>query len=138
MTNPPVNWGYPRTEEGFAHVLSRGQFDSFAPPTTISQLSARLLDYMRDLVFDIGPMYFVAAALTITLWTRAPTVVRKWIVGMWMMWIITTLLSVAALNLAQRDIANTRSLFTPAIVVLMILAGSGVTLATRSRIEHRV
>src|SRR6202044_3261381 len=25
MTNPPMEWGYPRTVEGFWHALSRGQ-----------------------------------------------------------------------------------------------------------------
>jgi predicted membrane channel-forming protein YqfA (hemolysin III family) len=24
MTNPPMNWGYPRTVEGFKHALTRG------------------------------------------------------------------------------------------------------------------
>src|SRR5206468_3993233 len=26
MTNPPMNWGYPRTVTGFFHVLTRGQY----------------------------------------------------------------------------------------------------------------
>ncbi|MGH8023874.1 MAG: TPR end-of-group domain-containing protein, partial [Limisphaerales bacterium] len=28
MTNPPMQWGYPRTVEGFFHTLSRGQYGS--------------------------------------------------------------------------------------------------------------
>jgi tetratricopeptide (TPR) repeat protein len=31
MTNPPMEWGYPRTVEGFFHALSRGQYDKVAP-----------------------------------------------------------------------------------------------------------
>jgi tetratricopeptide (TPR) repeat protein len=27
--NPPMNWGYPRTEEGFWHALTRGQYEKF-------------------------------------------------------------------------------------------------------------
>ncbi len=30
-TNPPMNWGYARTWEGFLHALSRGQYGSAAP-----------------------------------------------------------------------------------------------------------
>src|SRR6185312_14855902 len=27
MTTPPMDWGHPRTVEGFAHVISRGQYE---------------------------------------------------------------------------------------------------------------
>ena len=27
MTDPPMQWGYPRTVEGFFHALSRGQYE---------------------------------------------------------------------------------------------------------------
>jgi hypothetical protein len=131
MTNPPVNWGYPRTEEGFAHVLSRGQFDSFDPPVSVSQLAVRLWEYGSDLLLNVGPMYLVVAGLTVALWRRPPRLVRRWILGMWVMWIVITVVSVAALNLEQREIANVRALFTPGVIVLMILAGCGVALVSR-------
>ena len=31
MTNPPMEWGYPRTPEGFFHALTRGQYDKVNP-----------------------------------------------------------------------------------------------------------
>jgi tetratricopeptide (TPR) repeat protein len=31
MTNPPMEWGYPRTVEGFWHALTRGQYDKVNP-----------------------------------------------------------------------------------------------------------
>jgi hypothetical protein len=34
MTDPPMQWGYPRTVEGFFHALSRGQYEK-AHPTDI-------------------------------------------------------------------------------------------------------
>ena len=30
MTDPPMQWGYPRTVEGFFHALSRGQYETVA------------------------------------------------------------------------------------------------------------
>ena len=30
MTNPPMNWGYPRTPQGFKHAITRGQYDRIA------------------------------------------------------------------------------------------------------------
>ena len=38
MTNPPMNWGYPRTKEGFWHALTRGQYDKTNPTSDIVRL----------------------------------------------------------------------------------------------------
>ena len=35
MTNPPMEWGYPRTVEGFFHALTRGQYDKISPTNII-------------------------------------------------------------------------------------------------------
>ena len=29
--NPPINWGYPRTQEGFKHAFTRGQYEKIDP-----------------------------------------------------------------------------------------------------------
>jgi len=29
--NPPINWGYPRTMEGFKHAITRGQYEKISP-----------------------------------------------------------------------------------------------------------
>lgn len=50
--NPPMNWGYPRTLEGFKHAISRGQYekvtlsDVFGNPRLFLQ---QLGSYFRDL-----------------------------------------------------------------------------------------
>ena len=31
MTNPPMNWGFPRTVEGFEHAIFRGQYEPIKP-----------------------------------------------------------------------------------------------------------
>jgi hypothetical protein len=36
MTNPPMEWGYPRTVEGFWHAMSRGQYDKLNPTDIFS------------------------------------------------------------------------------------------------------
>ena len=40
MTDPPMQWGYPRTVEGFFHALSRGQYETI-DGTNIFQNPAR-------------------------------------------------------------------------------------------------
>ena len=44
MTNPPMNWAYPRTPQGFKHAVTRGQYDRIAPST----LKRMFIDYNHD------------------------------------------------------------------------------------------
>jgi len=37
MTNPPMQWGYPRTVEGFFHAISRGQYEQPSPTNPITE-----------------------------------------------------------------------------------------------------
>ena len=46
MTNPPMNWGYPRTVQGFFHVLSRGQYERI-------RLPADMILYLKELWFYV-------------------------------------------------------------------------------------
>jgi thioredoxin-like negative regulator of GroEL len=48
--NPPINWGYPRTWEGFMHAITRGQYEKVTltdvfSPVFLKQIAA----YWRDL-----------------------------------------------------------------------------------------
>ena len=43
MTNPPNNWGYPRTVEGFFHLISRGQFEHVHPTSDFGPYLRRAL-----------------------------------------------------------------------------------------------
>jgi hypothetical protein len=50
LRNPPMNWGYPRTWEGFQHAISRGQYEKISPADTFSlQFIKQLGAYMKDL-----------------------------------------------------------------------------------------
>ena len=51
MTNPPMNWGYPRTIQGFTHVLTRGQYDKITPTDSVTKF---LFDWNGDRAFDGG------------------------------------------------------------------------------------
>jgi thioredoxin-like negative regulator of GroEL len=48
--NPPINWGFPRTWEGFVHALTRGQYEKIVPTNIFSvQFVHQLGGYMTDL-----------------------------------------------------------------------------------------
>ena len=44
MSNPPLNWGYPRTVTGFIHAFTRGQYERIHP-TTDSQTFLKQVYY---------------------------------------------------------------------------------------------
>ena len=53
--NPPMNWGYPRTVEGFFHAVGRGQYEKISPAdnfkkiiTDTSQYRKIVWKYMMD------------------------------------------------------------------------------------------
>jgi glucose uptake protein GlcU len=39
MSNPPLNWGYPRTVTGFFHAFTRGQYERIHP-TSANRVSS--------------------------------------------------------------------------------------------------
>lgn len=48
--NPPMNWGYPRTWEGFMHAVTRGQYEAIVPTDIFSEKFIRQLGaYLTDL-----------------------------------------------------------------------------------------
>ena len=53
MTNPPMQWGYPRTVEGFYHALSRGQYEQ-PNPTNILADPGRFVGQLYMLVSGLA------------------------------------------------------------------------------------
>ena len=56
MTNPPMEWGYPRTVEGFWHAISRGQYDKLNP-TDIFHNFGQFLTELNMLVQGLANAY---------------------------------------------------------------------------------
>ena len=46
MTNPPMEWSYPRTVDGFWHALSRGQYEQ-AHPTNLTTWDGWKMFYVQ-------------------------------------------------------------------------------------------
>jgi thioredoxin-like negative regulator of GroEL len=60
--NPPINWGYPRTWEGFMHAITRGQYEKVTLTDVFSPLFlAQIGAYLRDLRAQFfGPVALLA------------------------------------------------------------------------------
>src|SRR5258707_1187196 len=60
MTNPPSNWGYARSVEGFFHVLTRGQYEKSNPTNSFGRLGEQVWLYLGVAVSDVGWIYWLA------------------------------------------------------------------------------
>ena len=67
LRNPPMNWGYPRTWEGFKHAILRGQYEQIKMPSIFSKDGFELFCKQMGFYFQDLRMQFtlVAAALAL-------------------------------------------------------------------------
>lgn len=47
--NPPMNWGYPRTWEGFRHAVTRGQYQALAPALSPTAFKNQIIEFLSQL-----------------------------------------------------------------------------------------
>jgi len=79
LRNPPMNWGYPRTWEGFKHAITRGQYEKIVPtdiltPRFVQQLGAYFTDLRVQFTLLLAPLGFLPFAA----WqVRGPSWSRK-------------------------------------------------------------
>ena len=69
LRNPPMNWGYPRTWEGFKHAITRGQYERINPTDAFSmrfieQVGSYLIDLRGQFTFPMALLGF----LPFTVW----------------------------------------------------------------------
>jgi len=60
LRNPPMNWGYPRTWEGFKHAISRGQYEKIIPTDVFSHT---FLDQVGSYLTDLRAQFTLPIAL---------------------------------------------------------------------------
>ena len=63
MTNPPMNWGYPRTVEGFFHVLTRGQYEKAFPTDDLGRYLEQLWLFLKMSGTEFGWPYLFLASI---------------------------------------------------------------------------
>ncbi|MBN2301678.1 MAG: DUF2723 domain-containing protein, partial [Lentisphaerae bacterium] len=60
LRNPPMNWGYPRTWEGFKHAITRGQYEKIKPADVFS---ATFIDQIGSYFTDLRVQFTLPLAL---------------------------------------------------------------------------
>jgi hypothetical protein len=143
MTNPPVNWAYARTPEGFFHGITRGQFERWHPTDELGRFVEQLWILGREMGKGFGWLYLVFALLPLGLMRRTCRCARNWLAGLTAAFLCVGPLLMTLLN-PTADRASTDLIgpyFGPMDVVLALWTGLGLMVAgcmvARPRMEPR-
>lgn len=130
MTNPPLNWGYPRTVEGFIHAFTRGQYEKTNPTSDVKVLAAQLVMYFQGAIEEFNIANLLIALVPFAFWSRMQKRERAWLVGLSAIYVCLAFLLLILLN-PQTD-KQARELvkvfFTSSHVVIAMGVGYGIAL----------
>jgi tetratricopeptide (TPR) repeat protein/phage shock protein PspC (stress-responsive transcriptional regulator) len=84
MTNPPMNWGYARTWEGFLHALTRGQYERANPTGDPLRFMDQLRMYAENAVLEFNFVYLLIGLIPLVylFFRHAQSRERRWIAGL--------------------------------------------------------
>jgi hypothetical protein len=133
MTNPPMNWGYPRTVQGFWHVLSRGQYDKINPTDFIREpgrMFNEILIYFSCAAQEFPLVCLLVAFVPFAFYLKMRTRERAWLIGLTGLFLCLSFLVTDLLN-PTRDRQSSdlvKVFFAPSYVPIAIWIGCGFAL----------
>jgi tetratricopeptide (TPR) repeat protein len=143
MTNPPMEWGYPRTVNGFWHALSRGQYEQ-AHPTDLTSAGGWKAFFMQLGILTSGiteeynwVLLFVALVPLLFVF-RMQKRERTWLLGLAGIYLCVGILLVILMN-PQEDKQSVdlhKVFFTSSHGLFAILIGYGLTLIASFMATH--
>ena len=133
MTCPPMQWGYPRTVEGFFHALSRGQYGTGEGTNVLSDPSRFMfqLYYLAEgLSESFSWVYMFIGLLPFLFLKKMHSRERNWIIGLTAIYLLLSVQLVIVLNVsADRSTSDLNKVFfTASHGVFAIMIGYGITI----------
>ncbi|MEY2427209.1 MAG: hypothetical protein QOJ40_94, partial [Verrucomicrobiota bacterium] len=84
MTNPPMEWGYPRTVEGFIHAFTRGQYEKTNPSDVFHHPGVFLTQLGmlgEGIVEEFNWVYMFLALVPFVFFFKMHRRERAWLIG---------------------------------------------------------
>jgi hypothetical protein len=133
MSTPPMDWCYPRTVEGFFHLVSRGQYDLVHTTGDFSLFLKQLGWQARQSGIEFGWLYLLMATVAVSYGWQAPKLARRWLLGLLGMFVCSGPLMVATLNMGpdRQSMELAQRYYGAMDVTLAILAGIGAAILAR-------
>lgn len=130
MTNPPLNWGYPRTVTGFFHAFTRGQYERIHPTTNFIVFCKQVGAYIGGALEEFNAVYLLIGLIPFFFYKRMQPRERAWIVGLGSIYFTLSIFLLILLNPAadrqSRDL--NKPFFIASHVLISIGIGYGLTL----------
>jgi thioredoxin-like negative regulator of GroEL len=131
MTNPPLNWGYPRTETGFWHAFTRGQYDKTNP---VNPFSFRFIEQVAMVIGgareEFNIINLMIGLLPFLFYKRMLKRDRAWIVGLTAIYVFLAFLLLILLNpnTDMQSKEQSRVFFAASHVIISIAIGYGIAI----------
>ncbi|HEX3800305.1 MAG TPA: DUF2723 domain-containing protein [Verrucomicrobiae bacterium] len=141
MTNPPMEWGYPRTVDGFWHALSRGQYEKANPTDIIHEPGKFVVQVgwlIGHIVEDSNWILFFMAIIPLLFFMRMRKRERSWMICLAVTYLCIGPLLVILMNPGD-DKASTdlhKVFFGSSHGVVAIFFGYGMSLTAAVMATH--
>ncbi len=138
MTDPPMQWGYPRTVEGFFHALSRGQYETIHGTADFSKFLFQLWYIVQGLAESFNVVYIFIGLLPFAFLLKMHKRERSWIIGLVAIFFCLSVLLVILLDVSP-DRSSTdlnKVFFTASHGLFAMMIGYGLTLLAAYTATH--
>ena len=138
MSNPPLNWGYPRTVFGFFHAFTRGQYEKINPTTNLGTFFQQIWMYITGAVEEFNLIYLLLALLPLLFFKRMQKRERCWMIGLWANYLCLSIFLLILLNpgLERQSRDLNKVFFTASHVMIAMSIGYGLTLIAAFLATH--
>ena len=133
MSNPPMQWGYPRTVEGFFHALTRGQYEQ-PSPTDVFNSPGRVVSYGGLLLAGIAEEFnwvlTLVALIPFAFFFKMQRRERAWMIGLAAIYFCLGPLLAVLFNISpdRSSMSLLKVFFTAGHVLIALFVGYGLTL----------
>lgn len=143
MTNPPLNWGYPRTVGGFIHAFTRGQYERIHPTAgtgnnIVEQTISWITRYAQQTWWILikGPIeefnivYVLLAFIPLFFFRRLQKRERAWLIGLVAFYIVLGPFLLELFNPApdRQSLSLNKPFFIASHVIIAMMIGYGISM----------
>ncbi len=130
MSNPPMNWGYARTIEGFIHALTRGQYEKTNPTTELQRWIDQLTMLKEGAMEEFTPVLLVLAVVPFLFLMRMKQREKAWLIGLASTYSCLAFILIFLLNPSpdRQTRELTKVFFTASHVMIAACIGYGIAL----------
>ena len=141
MTVPPMQWGYPRTVEGFFHALSRGQYERANPTDLVHDPMHFLLQLgllISGLAHSFSWVFLFVALVPFFFLLKMQKRERAWIISLTAIYFCVGILLTVLMNTTpdRQSAEENKVFFTASHAVVAIMIGYGLALLSSYMATH--